>query len=192
MGGSTVILGIEIPSTNLVFLGIIAIHIPLGLACVIAGAVAMLNAKGRGRHSTAGRVYFWCLAALFVSATLLAVMRWAEDYHLFVFGALAFISAGLGRSAVRKALALLDADAYHGDGCLIYVDAGSLLRGQWAATATLESSSSFYVLAFTACCRVAFDYSRADEPSTPTVRRPCIVVGLANRLGKMVQSTPLG
>jgi hypothetical protein len=135
----------------------------------------MLNAKGRGRHSTAGRVYFWRLAALFVSATLLAVMRWAEDYHLFVFGALAFISAWLGRSAVRKALALLDADAYHGDGSLIYVDAGSLLRGQWAATATLESSSSFYVLAFTACCRVAFDYSRADEPSTPTVRRPCIV-----------------
>lgn len=102
MGGSTVILGIEIPSTNPVFLGIIAIHILLGLACVIAGAVAMLNAKGRGRHSTAGRVYFWCLAALFVSATLLAVMRWAEDYHLFVFGALAFTSAWVGRSAVRR------------------------------------------------------------------------------------------
>ena len=102
MDSSTVILGVEIPSTNPIFLGIIAIHIPLGLACVIAGAVAMLNAKGRGRHSTAGRVYFWCLAALFVSATLLAVMRWAEDYHLFVFGALAFIAGWIGRSAVRK------------------------------------------------------------------------------------------
>ena len=87
-----------------------------------------------------------------------------------------------------EALALLDADAHQWDGSLIYVDAGGLLRGQWAATATLESSSSFYVLAFTACCRVAFDYSGADEPSTPTVRRPCTVVRLANRLGKMVNS----
>ena len=102
MDRSTVILGIEIPSTNPVFLGVIAIHIPLGLACVIAGAVAMLNPKGRGRHSKAGLIYYWCLGALFVSATLLAVMRWAENYHLFVIGTLAFISAWLARSALRK------------------------------------------------------------------------------------------
>ena len=102
MDGSTVILGIEIRSTNPVFLAIIAIHIPLGLACVIVGAVAMLNPKGRGRHSKAGLIYYWCLGALFVTATLLAVMRWAENYHLFVIGALAFISAWLGRNAVRK------------------------------------------------------------------------------------------
>jgi hypothetical protein len=37
MDGSTVILGIEIPSTNPVFLGIIAIHIPLGLGRSVAG-----------------------------------------------------------------------------------------------------------------------------------------------------------
>src|SRR5512144_1118077 len=45
-----------------------------------------------------------------------------------------------------EALALLDADAHHWDGSLIYVDAGCLLRRQWAETATLESSSSSYVL----------------------------------------------
>ena len=70
MDNSTFILGIEIPSTDPVFLEIIAIHIPLGLACVIAGAIAMLSAKGRGRHSIVGGVYYWCLGALFVSATL--------------------------------------------------------------------------------------------------------------------------
>jgi hypothetical protein len=102
MDSSTVILGIEIPSTNPIFLGIIAIHIPLGLACVIAGAIAMLSAKGRGPHSIVGRVYYWCLGALFVLDTLLAVMRWAEDYHLFVFGALAFSSAWLGHRAIQK------------------------------------------------------------------------------------------
>jgi hypothetical protein len=172
MDGSTVILGIEIPSTDPVFLGIIAIHIPLGLACVIAGAIAMLSAKGRGRHSIVGRFYYWCLGALFVSATLLAVMRWAENYHLFVFGALAFSSAWLGHRAIQKRWPYWTRMHIYGDGPLIHVDVGGFLRGQRAATANLERSSSFHVLAFAACCRAAFDYSCAGEPSIPTIRRP--------------------
>ena len=102
-GDSTIILGIEIPSTDPIFVGVIvAIHIPLGLACVIAGATAMLSKKGRGRHSTAGKVYYWCLLALFASAAFLSVMRWAENYHLFALGALSFASAWLGRNALRE------------------------------------------------------------------------------------------
>ena len=42
------------------------------------------------------------LSRFFLSATSLAVMRWAEDYHLFVFGALALIAGWIGRSAVRR------------------------------------------------------------------------------------------
>ena len=80
---------------------IVGLHIPLGLACVVAGAVAMLSEKRRGRHSAAGTVYYWCLLALFVSATFLSVMRWAENYHLFILAVLSFASAWLGRKAVR-------------------------------------------------------------------------------------------
>jgi uncharacterized membrane protein len=81
-GEPTVILGIEIPSTDPVFIAVIVgVHIPLGLACVVAGAVAMLSEKRRGRHSSAGKVYYWCLLALFASMTFLSVMRWAENYH---------------------------------------------------------------------------------------------------------------
>jgi hypothetical protein len=69
-GDSTIILGIEIPSTDPVFIGVIVgSHIPLGLAGVVAGAVAMLSEKRRGRHWTAGKVYYWCLLALSGSAT---------------------------------------------------------------------------------------------------------------------------
>jgi uncharacterized membrane protein len=100
---STLILGIEIPSTDPVFVGVIVgLHVPLGLACVVVGALAMLSEKGRGRHSTAGKVYFWCLLALFASATFLSVVRWPENYHLFILGALSFASAWLGRTAVRE------------------------------------------------------------------------------------------
>jgi uncharacterized membrane protein len=99
---STIVLGIEIPSTDPVFVGIIlGFHIPLGLACVVAGAVGMLSVKGRGRHATAGKVYYWCLFALVASATFLAIMRWAENYHLFILGVLSFASASLGRKAIR-------------------------------------------------------------------------------------------
>jgi len=100
---STTIAGIEIPSTDPIFVGVVVgIHIPLGLACVVVGAMAMLSTKGRGRHSTFGKVYYWCLLALFASATFLSVMRWAESYHLFILGALSFASAWIGRRALRQ------------------------------------------------------------------------------------------
>ena len=103
MSGSTTIAGIEIPSTDPIFIGVVVgIHVPLGLACVTAGAVAMLARKGRGRHSRAGTIYFWCQLALFASATVLAVMRWSESWHLFVLGALSFVAAWLGRQALRR------------------------------------------------------------------------------------------
>jgi uncharacterized membrane protein len=99
---ATVIGGIVIPSTDPVFLAVIVgAHIPLGIACVVAGAAAMLARKGRGRHSMCGTIYFWCLLALAVSATFLSIMRWADNYHLFVLGALAFVCAWTGRSAMR-------------------------------------------------------------------------------------------
>ena len=100
---STTIAGIEIPSTDPLFLMVVVgIHIPLGIACAVAGLVAMLSRKGRGRHSTAGTTYYWCLLALFASATFLSVMRWAENYHLFILGALSFGSAWFGRTALRR------------------------------------------------------------------------------------------
>ena len=99
-GEATTIGGIVIPSTDPVFLAVvIGVHIPLGIACVVTGASAMLSRKGRGRHSRFGTIYFWCLLALFVSATLLSIMRWSENYHLFVLGAVAFGFAWFGRSA---------------------------------------------------------------------------------------------
>src|SRR5438445_11132926 len=80
---TTVVAGIEIPSTSPVFLTIVGIHVVVGLACVITGAIAMLSAKRPGRHPTFGSIYYWCLVAVFASASLLAAMRWAEHYHLF-------------------------------------------------------------------------------------------------------------
>ena len=99
---TTNIAGIEIPSTNPIFLAVVGIHILLGLGCVVIGAVAMLSPKRAGRHPRYGTIYFWCLAGIFVTASGLAVVRWAEDYHLFILGTLSFVSACFGRQARRQ------------------------------------------------------------------------------------------
>ena len=54
------------------------------------------------RHPRNGTIYFWCLAAVFLSSSSLAAVRWASDYHLFVLGALSFAAACLGRQARRS------------------------------------------------------------------------------------------
>jgi hypothetical protein len=94
--------GIPLPSDTPLFLAFVAVHLAAGLICVIAGVVAMLSRKQRGRHPQTGTTYYWALAVLFVTMTVLALSRWAEDYHLFVLGALSFIAATIGRTARRR------------------------------------------------------------------------------------------
>jgi len=94
--------GIVVPCDAPVFLTIVGLHILIALVCIVTGAVAMLNRKQPGRHPTAGKIYYWSLSLVFVSATTLSVMRWAEDYHLFILGALSFLAATVGREARRR------------------------------------------------------------------------------------------
>ena len=96
------ILGIDVPSTNSVFLVVLAIHIPLGLTAVISGIVAMFSKKQPGRHPRFGAIYYWCIVGLFATTTIFALMRWSHVYHLFILGALSFAAATLGRTAHRR------------------------------------------------------------------------------------------
>jgi ABC-type nitrate/sulfonate/bicarbonate transport system permease component len=71
----TVVAGVPIPSASPWFLGGVAVHVAMGLVCVVAGIGAMLARKGRGRHSRCGTVYFWFLLGVFVTATGLSIVR---------------------------------------------------------------------------------------------------------------------
>ena len=97
-----VVLGLPIPSDAPLFLGFIGVHVVAGLVCAVAGIVAMLSWKGKGRHPKFGKLYCWSLTVIFVTATALAIMRWAEDWHLFVLGALSYGAASFGRIAMRR------------------------------------------------------------------------------------------
>lgn len=48
--GVTNIAGIEIPSTDPIFLAVVVVHVLLGLACTLTGAIAMLSQKRAGLH----------------------------------------------------------------------------------------------------------------------------------------------
>lgn len=94
--------GIEVPTTSPVFLTVLAFHVLAGLVCVITGIIAMVSKKRPGLHPKWGTTYYWSLAVLFASATVLAVMRFKEDYPLFILGMISFGMATLGRTARRR------------------------------------------------------------------------------------------
>jgi len=100
-GGTTDVLGIPVPSTDPTFLALVVVHIGFGIAAVASGAIAMLSSKGRGRHANFGTLYFWSICGLAVTMSVLSFLRWAEDYHLFVLGALAFALVYFARRAIR-------------------------------------------------------------------------------------------
>jgi uncharacterized membrane protein HdeD (DUF308 family) len=99
---TTIVFGVPVPSVDPVFLAVVRAHIVVGTACVAVGVVAMLSRKGRGRHSTFRGLYYWCLAVIVASTTGLSVVRWDENYHLFLLGALSLTAATVARTALRR------------------------------------------------------------------------------------------
>jgi uncharacterized membrane protein len=97
-----VVAGIPIPSDAPAFLAVLSVHVLAGLACVLPGLEAMVARKGPGRHSYFGTLYLRCLLIVWATMAVLYAVRWAEDYHLFVLGTLAFAAAFVGRRAVRR------------------------------------------------------------------------------------------
>jgi hypothetical protein len=96
------ILGDQVGSTAPVFLAFLAVHVIAGLTAVITGAVAALARKGSPRHVRAGRWFYRAITVVFATATVLAAMRWRQDYYLFVVGAVAFTAATIGYQHRRR------------------------------------------------------------------------------------------
>ena len=101
-GDTTNVFGIPVPSVDPNFLAVVRFHILVGVGCVVAGAIAMLSPNGRGRHSSFGTIYYWCLMVVVATATGLSVVRWADNYHLFFLGTLSLVAAAIARTALRQ------------------------------------------------------------------------------------------
>jgi hypothetical protein len=95
------ILGLDIPDAGPVFFTALALHVLAGVICVVAGALAATARKRPGRHPKSGRVYLWGIGAVSTTATVMAVIRWREDWHLFAIASVAFGLAMFGWRARR-------------------------------------------------------------------------------------------
>ena len=90
------IFGDQVGSTAPLFLAFLAVHVLAGLTAVVTGAIAALARKGSPRHIRAGRWYYRAITVVFATATVLAALRWRQDYYLFIIGAVAFTAATIG------------------------------------------------------------------------------------------------
>jgi hypothetical protein len=165
-GTSTVLAGIEIPSSDPAFLAIVAVHALFGFTSAITGIVAMLSPKRSGRHPWFGTIYYWCLMGVFVTASALAAVRWAEDYPLFILGTLAFAAAHLGTLGAQEALEQLGEAAYHRNGDVVHFGADCVLCGQRTELAAIERPASARVLGAT---RRARDTAYSSCPNVASV-----------------------
>lgn len=90
------VLGLPVPDAGPLFLAALSVHVLAGLTCVTCGAVAAMSRKGRSRHLRFGRIYVWGLGVLFATLTIMSLIRWRENAHLFAVGSLTVAAALIG------------------------------------------------------------------------------------------------
>ncbi|GAA0408524.1 hypothetical protein Acor_71680 [Acrocarpospora corrugata] len=90
------VFGFPVPDSGPLFFTALAFHIVAGLTCVACGPGAALSRKGAVGHRRFGRIYLWSLGVVFASMTVLSVIRWRENAHLFAIGSFAFTVGLIG------------------------------------------------------------------------------------------------
>jgi uncharacterized membrane protein len=75
-------------------------HVSAGVTALVVAPVAMLVQKGGARHRRWGKVYFWAMFAIFVTALGLVVYR--PNFFLFVISILSFYGAFSGYRALYR------------------------------------------------------------------------------------------
>ncbi|WP_148086322.1 hypothetical protein [Micromonospora sp. HM5-17] len=96
------VFGIEVPDAGPVFLAALTVHIPAGVVAVVAGTVAALAPKRRGRHPRAGVVFAVAVAVIVVTAAVMAAVRWRENWHLLAVATLTAVLVAVGWRARRR------------------------------------------------------------------------------------------
>jgi hypothetical protein len=96
-----IVAGIEVPSVSPLFLGIVGFHVVAGAMGRDHGRIHDAQQEAAGSSSALWNPLLLVPLGGFCSATLLSIVRWAEDYHLFILGTLSFGTACVGRTARR-------------------------------------------------------------------------------------------
>ena len=98
----TIVFGVPVPSAHRLFLPCCAPPPPQALPASWPARIGPCSATSAGAVIRRSNADDWSLAVVAASATGLSVVRWAENYHLFILGMLSLIAATVGRSAMRR------------------------------------------------------------------------------------------
>jgi uncharacterized membrane protein len=79
---------------------LLTVHILSGFTALGVGVGAMLTQKGGNAHRLSGRIYFWAMMSVFLTAVPLALLK--MNYFLFAVALLSFYSAFQGYRYVRR------------------------------------------------------------------------------------------
>lgn len=63
---------------------LLVLHIIAGFGALISGFIASVTRKGNGRHRGSGKVYFWSMTGVFITAVVLGILK--ENWFLFMVG----------------------------------------------------------------------------------------------------------
>jgi hypothetical protein len=96
------IVGLTVPDAGPLFLAALGVHVAAGTTAAVAGLLATTARKRPGRHPRAGAAYLYAVAGVFVTATVMAILRWRHDWHLFLVATAAFGLAAVGWWAHRR------------------------------------------------------------------------------------------
>lgn len=73
-------------------------HILAGILSLVAAPIALAVAKGGKAHVILGNIFFWCMAWIFVSATILSVAH--NNLFLLLIGVFSFYNVWIGYRAL--------------------------------------------------------------------------------------------
>ena len=79
---------------------LLPMHIGAGIFALIASLLAVLSAKGKKLHIQSGRIYFWAMAVIFVTAIPMALI--SGNQFLFITAVFSFYLAFAGIRFARN------------------------------------------------------------------------------------------
>lgn len=79
---------------------LLSIHILAGTIALFCAALAVSSAKGKKRHVRSGRIYFWCMVAIFLTAIPMSMIN--GNVFLFLIAIFSFYLAFAGMRFARN------------------------------------------------------------------------------------------
>jgi len=78
---------------------LLIIHVIAGIGSLISGALAIILKRNTPKHKPVGKIYFWCMTIVFVTATFISVVKHLQ--FLFLISIFTYYSTLIAYRALK-------------------------------------------------------------------------------------------